>query len=90
MLQGQPLHPIKRALQIFTDASEEGGGGAHLDEHTARGTWSLPERKLHLNYLELKAVFFGPERVPGPLLRQDSSCSVLVLTTPQWCDWCHT
>ena len=37
MLQGQPLHPIKHALQIFTDASKEeggggGGGGAHLNK----------------------------------------------------------
>ena len=33
--------------------------GAHLNEHTARGTWSLPENKLHINYLELKAVFLA-------------------------------
>ena len=33
--------------------------GAHLNEHTARGTWSLPESKLHINYLELKAVFLA-------------------------------
>ena len=58
ILTGQPLHPIKHALQIFTDASKE-GWGAHLNEHTARGTWSLPERKLHINYLELKAVFLA-------------------------------
>ena len=58
MLQGQPLHPIKPALQIFTDASKE-GWGAHLNEHTARGTWSLPESKLYINYLELKVVFLA-------------------------------
>ena len=58
MLQGQPLHPIKHALQIFTDASKE-GWGALLNEHTARGTWFLPESKLHINYLELKAVFLA-------------------------------
>ena len=58
VLQGQPLHPIKHALQIFTDASKE-GWGAHLDEHIARGSWSLPESKLHINYLELKAVFLA-------------------------------
>ena len=58
VLQGQPLHPLKYALQIFTDASKE-GWGAHLDEHTARGIWSLPETKLHINYLELKAVFLA-------------------------------
>ena len=58
VLQGQPLHPIKHALQIFTDASKE-GWGAHLNEFTARGSWSVPESKLHINYLELKAVFLA-------------------------------
>ena len=58
VLLGQPLHPLKHALQIFTDASKE-GCGAHLDEHTARGTWSLPESKLNINHLELKAVFLA-------------------------------
>ena len=37
VLTGQPLHPIKHALQIFTDTSIE-DWGAHLDEHTARRT----------------------------------------------------
>ena len=58
VLTGQSLHPIKHALQIFTDTSKE-GWGAHLDEHIARGTWSLPETKLHINYLELKAVLLA-------------------------------
>ena len=58
ILTGQPLHPLKHALQNFTDASKE-GWGAHLNECTARGTWSLPESKLHINYLELKAVFLA-------------------------------
>ena len=35
------------------------GWGAHLGEHTARGAWSVPESKLHINYLELKAVFLA-------------------------------
>ena len=52
------LHPLKHALQIFTDASKE-GWGAHLNERTARGHWSVPESKLHINYLELKAVFLA-------------------------------
>ena len=42
VLTGQPLHPLKHALQICS----------------ARGTWSLPESKLHINYLELKEVLF--------------------------------
>ena len=58
VLQGQPLHPVKHALQIFTDAPKE-GWGAHLNEFTARGSWSVPESKLHINYLELKAVFLA-------------------------------
>ena len=58
VLPGQPLHPLKHALQIFTNASKE-GWGAHLNEGTARGTWSLPESKLHINHLELKAVFLA-------------------------------
>ena len=55
VLQYQPLHPLQHALQIFTDASKE-GLGSHLNEHTARGTRCLPETKLHINNLELKAV----------------------------------
>ena len=49
------ITPNKHALQIFTDASIE-GWGAHLNEHTAGGTGSLPGSKLHINYLELKAI----------------------------------
>ena len=30
--------------------------GPHLSEHTARGNWSIPESKLHINYLEVKAL----------------------------------
>ena len=58
VLPGQSLHPLKHALQIFTNASKE-GWGAHLNECTTRGTWSVPESKLHINHLELKAVFLA-------------------------------
>ena len=60
---------------IFTDASIE-GWGAHLNEHTAEGTGSLPGSKLHITYLELKAVFM-------PLKEFQDLCSnkiVLVAT----------
>ena len=60
MLLSQPLHPLNHALQLFTDTSKE-GYGTHLNEHTTRGSWSLPESKLHINYLELKAVFLAPK-----------------------------
>ena len=52
------ITPSKHALQIFTDASKE-GWVSHLNEHTARGDWSFPESKLHLNYVELKTIFLA-------------------------------
>ena len=58
VLRGQPLHPLQHALQIFTDASNE-GWGAHLGDSTARGTWSQPESQLHINFFELKAVLLA-------------------------------
>ena len=70
VLTGQALHPIKHALQIFTEASKE-GWGAHLNERTARGSWSIPESKLHINYLELKALFLALKEFQD-LYRPDS------------------
>ena len=55
---GQPLHPLQHALQVFTDTSNK-GWGAHLGDSTARGVWSDPESRLHINFLELKAVFLA-------------------------------
>ena len=54
----RPSHQLKYALQIFTDTSKQ-GWGTHLNEHIARGDLSLPESKLHINYLELKAIFLA-------------------------------
>ena len=58
VLKGQPLHPLSHALQLFTDASNE-GWGAHLGDSTARGVWSDVESRLHINFLELKMVFLA-------------------------------
>ena len=52
------LHPLRHAVQIFTDTSDE-GWGAHLGDYTARGGWSVPESKLHINFLKLKAVLLA-------------------------------
>ena len=67
MHQGQPLHLIKYALQILTDASRR--ASAHLGEqgeHTVRGTWSLAEAS-YTKCLEPRWSF-GPKGVPRPLL----------------------
>ena len=53
ILGGQPLHSLQHALQLFTDASNE-GWGAHLGDYIARGAWSPIESRLHINFLELK------------------------------------
>ena len=58
VLKGQPLHPLQHAVQLFTDASNE-GWGAHLGDFTARGVWSPLESLLHINFLELKAVLLA-------------------------------
>ena len=50
--------PHKACATDLYRATKE-GWGAHLNECTARGSWSLPESMLHINYLELKAVFLA-------------------------------
>ena len=54
----QPLHPLQHALQLFTDTSNK-GWGAHLGDSIARGVWSPIESRLHINFLELKAVLLA-------------------------------
>ena len=46
--------------------SQKEGWGTNLNEHTARGTWSLPESRLHINYLELKAVLLTLKEFQDP------------------------
>ena len=75
VLQGQPLHPVEHALQIFTDASKE-GWGAHLNELTARGSWSVPESKTAHKLSRVKSSLSSSQRVPGTVYRQDSSSGI--------------
>ena len=49
---------VSHDLQMPMDASRE-GMGTHLGDITLRGTWSIPESKLHIYNLELKAVFLA-------------------------------
>ena len=74
-LPGQPLHPLKH---IFTDVSKE-GWGTHLNKRTARGTWSLPESKLHINHLELKVALKESKD-----LSSNNIVLVATDTTQQW------
>ena len=58
MLQGEFLHPREHEKLIFTDASNA-GWGAHLGQNSTGGVWSLTEKHLHINLLELKAVLLA-------------------------------
>ena len=72
VLSGQPLHPLRHALKLFTDASNE-GWGAHLGDYMAKGVWSESESALHINLLELKAVLLALKRFER-LLQPGSAC----------------
>ena len=52
------LHAEEHNLLLFTDASIK-GWGAHLEDLTVSGLWSDREANLHINILELKAVFLA-------------------------------
>ena len=69
VLWGQQLHPLCHALQLFTDASNE-GWGAHLGDCSTKGIWSQPESKLHINFLE--GSFSGPQGVQAFMQESDS------------------
>ena len=69
-LQANHYTQIKH-MQMFADASTE-GWGAHLNERTAGGTWSLPESKLQL--LRTQSSLSSLKGVPKPLHTQDCTC----------------
>jgi len=55
LTEGTPIHALEPNVHTFTDASTVGWGG-HVGEQKFAGTWSLEERKLHINVLELRAL----------------------------------
>ena len=67
--RGSPLHQ-EHNLLLFTDASLK-GWGAHLKHHTASGLWNQVDSRLHINILELKAVFQALKSFKNHLLNQN-------------------
>ena len=65
--KGCPLHPQEHNTLIFTDASNQ-GSGAHLENLTVIGTWTSQEKILHINVLELKAVFLALKNFQNQIL----------------------
>ncbi len=52
------MEPFASDFQMYTDASKE-GWGACLNELQRSGLWTKEESLLHINLLEMKAVFKG-------------------------------
>ena len=57
--RGRPSgHPPPLELRLYSDASRS-GWGAHLLDRSASGLWSDQETSLHINILEMKALFLA-------------------------------
>lgn len=55
---GKSILSKQFSLEIFSDASMT-GWGAHCNGQKAKGFWNKDDRKRHINYLELKAAYYG-------------------------------
>lgn len=75
------LKSPKFEIEIFSDASLT-GWGAHCAGISSHGLWSRDESKMHINFLELKAAFFGIKcfasnlRNTNILLRIDNTTAI--------------
>ena len=54
--RGRSLLQVQTKVTITTDASKTGYGG-YLGNRFCQGSWSVAQKKLHINILELEAVF---------------------------------
>ena len=66
-------------LHLYSDASSS-GWGAHLLDQNVSGVWSDQEKLLHINLLEMKALFLGLQAFQGDVsghhVRQLHGCGV--------------
>ena len=56
--RGVPVGTIDVECYLYTDSSTQ-GWGAHLQDLTASGIWSQDQSQLHINVLELQAIWLG-------------------------------
>ena len=56
ILKGVTVGSLPPATLLYTDASLE-GWGAHTQRHQVSGTWTTKQKNLHINVLEMLAVF---------------------------------
>ena len=72
--KGIPLGTPLIDAFLFTDSSAV-GWGAHMTEMTASGRWSVAMKDLHINVLELKAIWLGLQAFEDTL--QDSNVAIM-------------
>ena len=58
LLEGRPFGTPTPDLSLYSDASRS-GWGAHLLDQSVSGIWSHEEASLHINLLEMKALFLA-------------------------------
>ena len=63
------LASLEKTILIFSDASNQ-GWGAHLENLIVSGTWISQEKILHINVLELKAVFLALKSFQNQILNK--------------------
>ena len=88
MLQGEFFHPREHKKLIFTDPSNA-GWGAHSGQDSTGGLWSHPEKHLHINPLEIKAVFLALQFFKktchnNQILIASENTSVVAYINKQW------
>ena len=70
-----PLSSFSPTHRMESDASLKGWGAFQNSDSFTQGRWSPTEARLHINYLELKAVFLGIKA----LFHNSSPISLLIL-----------
>jgi hypothetical protein len=65
--EGVSILPFAPSINIFTDASST-GWGAHVGDTLLSGSWTLEEKELHINNLEMLAVIRTVSRSVNLLL----------------------
>ena len=74
MLLGQPLHPLKHALQIFTDVNKRRVGRS-LGRAHCKGNLVPSRKQVAHKPSRAKSSISSSKRVSNPLLQQDSTDS---------------
>ena len=94
---GRSITPWETSITVTTDASNSGYGGHINNSLIVQGTWSVEEKLLHINSLEMEAVFltvkhFLPNLInKNVLIRSDNSTVVRYINkqggtrSPQLC-----